>query len=307
MTDLINRNISQGFSLSTIQSYKLYLHQFLAYLTAERIKQLYLINISHIIGFIKSCGNDKLASRHCKLAIIRRFFKFAYDQKLLPIDYSAKIPMSNYTRQSKLPSVYFPQEISALINVIDRGNPKGKRDYAMVLLATRLGLRSSDILGLRFDNIIWEDCRISLNQQKTNTPIDFPLSEEIGSAIIDYLKYARPVSDKPIIFLTLVAPFKELSAPGFANIVQSSLKLAGIDYSKRKRGPHILRHSLASELLKDKIPLPIISEVLGHKNTNSTMYYLRIDIDSLRKCALEVPSISPMFYTRVQNYLSSNK
>lgn len=183
--------MKQGLAATTLQRYTLDLHQFLSYLTEHNICSVEMFNISHIIAYINDFGKEKSAIKHSMLSTICCFFRFIYEQQLLAIDYSVKIPRDSYARQSNLPSVYSADEISALLEAIDRGNPKGKRDYAIILSAARLGLRSSDILNLKFENIFWKECMIRLCQVKTRRAIELPLSEEIGSAIIDYLKYAR--------------------------------------------------------------------------------------------------------------------
>lgn len=189
--------------------------------------------------------------------------------------------------------------MEALIASIDRTSPKGKRDYAMVLITARLGLRATDVCCLAFKNIRWDQSLILLNQQKTDKKIELPLLLEIGEAIIDYLKYGRPESELPYIFLQVNSPYDRLNRSTLHSIISLYLRRAGIQYkNKRKHGPHALRHSLAGVLLQNKIPVPVISEVLGHKNTESTRYYLRIDLNSLRQCALEVPPVPSAFYER---------
>ncbi|WP_244910469.1 site-specific integrase [Caldibacillus thermoamylovorans] len=180
---------------------------------------------------------------------------------------------------------------------MDRGNPKGKRDFVMVLLAARLGLRASDICGLKFENVHWETNTIHLVQKKTKKKIELPLLTEVGNAIIDYLKFGRPQSDLPYLFLRAGQPYDRLEEPTLHSIVSFYLKQAGIkNIENKKHGPHALRHSLAGILLEKKTPLPVISEVLGHTNTESTKTYLRIDLDTLRQCALDVlPLNTPLF------------
>jgi integrase len=202
------------------------------------------------------------------------------------------MPKTKYVRQPKLPSYYSPEEVEQLINCIDRSNPNGKRDYAMVLLAARIGLRCSDIANMQFTNILWERELISIKQQKTKDPIELPLFPEIGNAVIDYLKHGRPQSNLPYIFLRHIPPYDNVCNNLLYGIITKYLNLSGIKYDERKHGPHALRHSLATNLLKNEVTLPVISSVLGHSRSESTMFYLRIDTNSLRKCALEVPTIT---------------
>ena len=129
--------------------------------------------------------------------------------------------------QPKIPSVYTVEEVELLIGAIDRGHPQGKRDYAMILLAARYGLRVSDIIGMRYCNLDWENNRIVVYQQKTGKKVILPLSEEVGGAIIDYLQYGRPKIDLPYIFITAHAPYKELTANGMGMAIKDYFRIAG--------------------------------------------------------------------------------
>ena len=125
-----------------------------------------------------------------------------------------------------------------------------------------------------------------------------PLLPEIGNAIINYMKYGRPISDESYLFLQAHAPYQGITPHSFTKIVDFNIKRAKIDCTNRKHGPHALRHSFADNLLKEKTPMPIISEALGHSYTESTMYYLRIDTITLKQCALNVPAVPASFYAQ---------
>lgn len=196
----------------------------------------------------------------------------------------------------KIPSIYTKEEVDAILNAIDRANPQGKRDYAMALLAARYGLRVSDIIGLRFRNIIWDENKIVIVQQKTKKKVTLPLSEEVGTAIIDYLKNGRPNIDLPYVFITVMAPYRELSSNILCANISEWMRSAGINSTGKKRGPHALRHSLATNLLATNNPIPVISEILGHTTTESTTTYTKVSIDMLRQCALDVPFIPSTIY-----------
>ena len=206
------------------------------------------------------------------------------------------IPKDNYKSQPHLPSNFSKEETEILLKSVDRGNPKGKRDYAILLLATKLGLRASDIGELKFENILWERSLITFEQRKTGKRIDLPLLPEIGNATIDYMKHGRPVSDESYCFLHVQSPYERIHTSDIKSLVHFHLKRAGINCKNRRHGPHALRHSFAGNLLRGITPLPVISEALGHSSCESTMYYLRIDIDSLRQCALNVPLVPSSFY-----------
>ena len=213
-------------------------------------------------------------------------------------DISTLIPRDNFRKQPQLPSTYKKQEVEILINSVDRASKAGKRNYAIILLAARLGLRASDITNLKFRDIQWERNIIRIRQYKTDNTLELPLLPEVGNALIDYLKYGRPVSDDPHVFLVARSPYNPMSGSGVGTIVQNAFAATEIDTGNRKHGPHALRHSLAGYLLENRVTLPVISEVLGHEKSESTKYYLRVDLNSLKKCMLDVPVIDPLFYSQ---------
>jgi integrase len=180
-------------------------------------------------------------------------------------------------------------EIEKVLSTVDRSNAAGKRNYAVLLLAARLGMRVSDIRTLRFDNINWNTCELCFVQEKTKNEIALPLSEEVGLAIIDYVKNGRPQSKSQNVFVSHHTPFNEFSTTyNFSKLLGKHLHKAGIKIPHgQKRGLHTLRHSLASNLLAEGTVLPVVSEVLGHSQTESTMTYLKVSISQLRQCSLE--------------------
>jgi integrase len=183
-----------------------------------------------------------------------------------------------------------------LLKAIDRGTAVGKRDYTILLIAARLGLRASDIARLKFENLHWENSIIVLNQYKTGKNLTLPLLPAIGNAILDYIQYGRPQSGEKNIFLLAVSPFIPTTSRSISTMVQRRFIDSNINIAKRRHGTHALRHSLVKELLNNKQALPVITEVLGHSNTESARHYIRIDTESLRQCALDVVMVDPLFY-----------
>ncbi len=198
------------------------------------------------------------------------------------------VPTVKCSKKSQIPSAYSQEEIRDLLACVDRGNPKGKRDYAILLIAIRLGMRASDICELTFDNFKWEFNTIELIQGKTDKAIVLPLLNDVGEAVIDYIKYGRPTVQENEVFLRLSAPIERMKAPTLHSIVTQYMNKAGIQIPEgKKHGPHSLRHSLASALLHNNTPMPIISEVLGHTDSNTTSVYLKIDVLHLREYAFK--------------------
>jgi site-specific recombinase XerD len=286
----------------TINNYGIYLHSFLCFLGDKGIRSVRKITQAEILQFIGQLNPAKPAARHVALYLLRNYAQYLYEKGLANIDYSKKIPSDNYRQQPRLPSTFSKEEIDLFIKSIDRGGPKGKRDYAIFLLALKLGLRSSDIANLKFENISWSTNEFTFDQQKTGKSLTLPILPEVGNAIIDYLKYGRPVSKESHCFLQVVSPYNKIAPHDVGNCVRFYLNRAGIDLRNRKHGPHALRHSFASGLLNEATPLPVISEALGHTTSMSTMFYLRIDTSSLKQCALEVPQVPFSFYKQKGGY-----
>lgn len=288
----------ENFKSGTVARYKTNLYKFYSFLNNQGMLDFEQINLLVIFQFFKELNPLQLSAKSHALQVVKRYLKYLYEQQLLSIDHSKDLPQCTYKQQPRLPSTFSEKEIKTLLASIDQGDAKGKRDYAMILLATKLGLRASDIVALKFENILWEQSLIKLSQQKTGKSLSLPLLPEIGNAIINYLKYGRPVSEESYLFLQAHAPYKGINPHILTGIVHSNIKRAKIDCTNRKHGPHALRHSFAGSLLKAETPLPIISEALGHSHTESTMYYLRIDITTLRQCALNVPLVPTSFYAQ---------
>lgn len=221
---------------------------------------------------------------------LRKLLRAVYENGHTAEDFSMVCANIHVPYDAKIPSAYSPEEIEKVLDSVDRNNPSEKRDYAILLLAARLGLRSSDIRTLTFDNIDWKASKIRFTQVKTGVDITLPMPDDVGWAIIDYVKNARPKSDNPVIFLRHLAPYEPiLAASGFNNITGKYFGRAKIAMPNGKHhGLHTFRHSLASHLVAKEVPMPVVSEILGHTSTKSTSVYIKVDINGLRKCALEV-------------------
>jgi len=285
----IDKKRGDGLSEKTLKSYEIYLRRFSDYLNSRGINDIRDMDEAVVLGFTQTFVRYSPSIIHNTLCSLRTFFHYLFQNEFVFKNFAYIVPHDGYRQRSKVPSAYSKKEVEKLLTSIDRGNPKGKRDYAIILIAARLGLRAQDICNLSFDNLKWESNTIELFQEKTKKPIILPLLENVGLAIIDYLKYARPECESTkAIFLRLTPPIGNLQAPTLHSIVTQHMRTAGIKIQDgKKHGPHALRHSLASALLEENTPLPIISEVLGHTNTESTSDYLKIDIKQLRTCSLE--------------------
>ena len=285
----IDKKRVEGLSKDTLQSYGIYLGRFSDYLNSRGITDIHDMDEVVVSRFTETFTRYSPAVIHTTLCSLRTFFHYLYQNGFVSRDFAYIVPYDGYRQRTKVPSSYPKEEVEKLLKSIDRGNPKGKRDYAIILIAARLGLRAQDICNLSFSDLKWETNTIELLQEKTKEPLILPLLEDVGLGIIDYLKYARPECESTnAVFLRLTPPVGKLEAPTLHSIVTQHMRAAGIKIQDgKKHGPHALRHSLASALLEINTPLLVISEVLGHTNTESTSVYLKIDVNQLRTCALE--------------------
>lgn len=300
MKDFLAFKKSRRLSKLTIDKIESHMSRFNFWLSTNSVSTIHEIKQIQIINFIKSLNPNKKALIHDTLMDLRGFFKYLYEKEIILVNMASSIPKDNYVSQSRLPSYYTEEELDKLLNTVDRGTAVGKRDYAILLIAARLGLRVSDIARLKFENLHWGNSTIVLRQYKNGKDLTLPLLPAIGNAILDYIQYGRPHSNEKNVFLLAISPFLPISSRSISTMVHRRFIDSGLNIGNRRHGAHALRHSLVKELLKNKKTLPVITEVLGHKNTESTRHYIRIDTESLRQCALDVPVVSPVFYSQAE-------
>jgi len=282
--------IDKECSTVTIGHYTKQSAKFLDYSDSHGLTSFNEINLTLIHNYIKTLAGYAYKTVELQLCSLRSFLKYLHLNSMTVVDYSLKIPMIQSRKQTRIPSVWSVDDLKKLISAIDRGSPMGKRDYAMILLASRLGLRISDIKKLTFEDFHWNDNQLVFVQSKTRTTICLPLVQDVGWAVIDYLKYGRPKVETSCVFVRHVAPFFPFSDDDHLHqVIVKYMRLAHIPISSKRRvGMHSLRHTLASLLLESNTPLPAISDILGHVDTESTAVYLKVDIKKLKECPLNL-------------------
>jgi integrase len=182
------------------------------------------------------------------------------------------------------------ETVQKFMSAIDRNSHKGSRDYAMFLLITTYGLRASEVVALRLDDIQWRVGRIRIPLRKTGSELVLPLTDSVGDSLVAYLRSARPDLSCREVFLRCRAPAGPLKPTAVTNAFQLWTRRSGLNMPVR--GPHCLRHSYALNLLRKGVPLKVLGDLLGHKNAESTSVYLRLSIDDLRDVALDLPDTS---------------
>lgn len=265
------------------------LYFFIDYLDGRNIQNVNEITGQIISDYVKTiCANHE-KSMAAILTTLRVFLNFLYLKQYTEEDLSLKVPKQNKYYYPPVPSVWKKEDVVHMLEKIDRGNPTGKRDYAILLLVSRLGIRVGDIKSLKLTDLDWITKTISIKQNKTSNIVTYPILNDIGWALIDYIRDARPISESPYVFLRMKAPFEAFGKnANLHNIITKHTRNAGITIPKEnRRGLHSLRHTLASTLLEQGTPLTVISEILGHINSKSAGVYLQIGIQGLRECALD--------------------
>ncbi|WP_298846149.1 site-specific integrase [uncultured Clostridium sp.] len=274
----------------TIQGKRIILINFLSFISKQQVKCINELTSKHVLLYIHTLSSYSQATKSGILFTLRDFLTFLYSSgytierinKLFPVIFSNKF--------ERIPSYYSSDEMHKILNCINRDTVIGRRDYIIILLAVQLGLRAGDIRNLRFNSIKWNIDAIEFIQEKTKNSLQLPLLENLKYALLDYIKNSRPNSDSNFIFVRHRAPFIPFTTGNvFFETLNKYMKAAAISIDNRKHGLHSMRHSMASNLLRHNTPLPIITGILGHVNTNTTRLYLRIDIEQLRSVALEVP------------------
>ena len=282
----------KGYSQVTTEHYVKQSSYLMDYLAAQRMDDFTAVTLDTVNAYIRTLAGFSYKTVEQHICSLRAFFRFLYQEGIMPDDFAAKMPMVKARKQTAIPSVWTHEELKQLVGAIDRGSPKGRRDYAIILIACRLGLRCTDIKNLCFENFNWTEKKICFTQSKTGQPMELPLVPDVGWAVIDYLKYGRPKVDSSRIFVRHMAPFLPFAEGDHLNqLIKAYMVKAHIPMRGRHRGMHSLRHTMASVLLEKDTPLPVISDIIGHLDTNSTAVYLKVDMERLAECPLDFEEV----------------
>lgn len=282
----------KGYSQVTTEHYVKQSSYLMDYLAAQGMDDFTEVTLDTVNAYIRTLAGFSYKTAEQHICSLRAFFRFLYQEGTVPDDLTAKMPMVKDRKQTAIPSVWTHEELKQLIGAIDRGSPKGRRDYAIILIACRLGLRCTDIKNLCFENFNWTEKKLCFTQSKTGQPIELPLVPDVGWAVIDYLKYGRPKVDSSRIFVRHMAPFLPFAEGDHLDqLIRAYMVKAHIPMRGKHRGMHSLRHTMASVLLEKDTPLPVISDIIGHLDTNSTAVYLKVDMERLAECPLDFEEV----------------
>jgi len=274
-------------AVSTVRTYGTVAGEFVAF--SDTRGGVARCDAAAIEAFVATLTGYQVKTVEQKLCALRSFLTFASAEGQLNAAVLDAVPAVRSSKQAGVPSVWEPGEVAKILDAIDRGNPCGKRDYAIVLLIARLGLRSIDVKRLEFDDLDWPGNRLSVTQTKTGDRVQLPLLKDVGWALIDYMRAGRPVCDCPQVFVRHTAPIGPFSDQDHLHqILVKHARVAHVPISeKRRHGMHSLRHTLATRLMEEGTPIEQIADILGHRSVRSTGVYLKSSLGLLAKCALD--------------------
>lgn len=268
--------------------------RFLGYLEEVGLDDVAVLDVRDVSGFF-------LRQRHLRrktIAALRScladFLAFLATTGRIPRPLADRLPPVRHVRHESVPHLWTPDEIRRVLAVIDRLSATGKRDYAMILATARLGLRISDLRRLEVGDLDWRAKVITIVQHKTGRALSLPLLDDVGWAIIDYVRGGRPETDCPKVFVKHRHPFDAFGgASSVATRLSRHAARAGIEFPPGQVcGMHSLRGALAVAMIGNGAPIPVVSAVLGHASSDTTQaYYLRFDVERLRCCALDVEDV----------------
>jgi len=279
---------ARGLARATIVNYVPFIRSFLQDRFGDGPVTLSHLSARHVVGFVQREA-PRLHPKRAKLltSALRSFLRYVRYRGRAKLDLAAAVPVVANWSMSSIPRAIATDQVRQLLASIDRRTAMGRRDYAILLLLARLGLRAGEVAFLELDDIDWNAGQLSV-RGKSGPRSDLPLPAEVGQAIAAYLRRGRPHNTSRRVFLRARAPrcgFR--GACGVGSIVRHRLQHAGLEAPTY--GAHQFRHGLASELLRHGASLGEIGELLGHHSPETTKIYTKVDLDALRTLALPWP------------------
>lgn len=282
------RNV-RGLADSTIRGYMAPLKEFLEHLGFDEYPGVLAdLTLKQIDGYLEKRAHGlKRRTVQNTVSFLRTFLRFEHEQGIIPKPLHEMIDSPRIYRHERLPRALPWETVRALLASIDRNNPRGIRNYTILLIMATYGMRSSEVASLALDDIDWNIGVIRIHQQKSGSSLVLPLTDEVGAALVKYMEKARPEVDCRELFLRQIAPLGPITESAVTGLFHSCIAQSGLDIPQR--GPHCIRHSFAVHMLRRGTALKTIGDLLGHKDARSTCTYLRLATEDLRDVALPVP------------------
>lgn len=278
----------RGLDRATIYNYSRHIDRFLSERYGTGRVDLGDLQASEITAFVRReaprFGRGQAAQ---VVTGLRSFLRFARYRGQIRVDLAAAVPCVANWALAGLPKGLPKGAVEQVLAHCNRSTVTGKRNYAILLLLARLGLRAGEIVAMRLEDMDWERAEITVRSKKGGGWARLPLPADVGKAIAEYLE-GRPRSPYRNLFVRDYAPYTPFVASGpISVLVMKALKKAGV--KSARTGAHVFRHTLATKMLKNGASLDEIGQVLRHKDPDTTAIYAKVDIEALRKLALPWP------------------
>jgi site-specific recombinase XerD len=278
----------RGLSRTTAIRHRPPLRKFLQEYCSEGTASFSRLSAADIVRFIAAHAHDQSPRTARSMCwTLRAFTRYLLYRGYIVDDLADAVPSVRTWRFGPLPEYLSPSQIQLVLDSCDRTSAIGKRDYAVLLLLARLGLRANEVATLALEDIDWHSGLLTVRGKGGQLAV-MPLLSEVGIALSDYLQHGRWTTDSRRVFIRSPAPHRGFtSSSGVSMIAISALERAGLDV--HRKGTHIFRYSLATQLLSAGASLTEIGQVLRHQNHDTTRLYAKVDISSLRKLGLPWP------------------
>ena len=278
----------RGLSPSTLLNYVPAAEQFLAERFHNRAPNLAMLRASHVTGFVLRHARQLSPVRAgLMVTALRSFFRYLRHRGAITTDLAGCVPTVPNWSLSTLPRFLPAATVERILECSDRTTSVGRRNHAILLLLARLGVRAGEVVGLSLDDIDWSTGQITI-RGKGGKSAQLPLANDVGAAIAAYLRHDRPGSATRRVFLRHRAPLVGFgNSSTISSLVRRALKHAGVE--SVHTGAHVLRHSLATSLLRQGGSLDEIGELLRHQSPNTTAIYAKVDVTALHTLALPWP------------------
>jgi len=278
----------RGFVATTIAGYCLPVRRLLVREYGTGPVELGALRAPAILSFIRYHvqHHGRLSAPYLTNAL-RSFFKFLRHRGEITLDLAAAVPSVVGWTLAGLPKQLPRGEVRRVLAHQERDNPAGRRNYAILLLLARLGLRSCEVAALRLEDVDWDEGRINIRSRKGGRTIALPLPHDVGRAIAEYLKAGRPDCACREVFVRNKSPMGGISRIGVGQVARSAMLRSGI--TGVSMGAHTFRHTLASELLRRGASLDEIGRILRHRDASTTAIYAKVDMNALRQLAVRWP------------------
>ncbi len=274
---------------ATVFRYLPFARRFLAECFADGEPRLDSLRASDVVRFVQQEAARLHHPKRAKLmtSALRSFLQYARYRGLINIDLRSSVPTVANWSMTSLPRALSWEDVQCLLAHCNRHTATGCRNWAILLLLARLGLRAGEVVGLTLDDLDWERGELCIRASRGNFD-RLPIPQDVGAALADYLRRLRPACSSRQVFIRMKAPHRGFaSSVAICSIVRRALERAGLNPAHK--GAHLLRHSVATHMLRQGASLAEIGELLRHRNQQTTMIYAKVDLDMLRPLALPWP------------------